>query len=634
MLQNIRDKVHGWIASTILLLVIIPFAFWGINYYFGSGAEVSVISVDDQDVPLRDFQRALQNLRQRWIAATQGKIPVDDELLKKQTVESLVNRELLANAARDLGLRVSDAQVRAAIEGVDAFRGANGFDRVVYESALAQMGLSPTGFETQVRGDLIAEQLQTAVIGTVFALGDEVRTVASLRKQMRDLQFAVLSSDAVKEGTEITDADVNGFYEKNPDLFKEPEQVKVAYLHIALQRLADGVSVDDATLEAYYQDNAANYTVAEQREVRQLLVPLPEGADQAHEDTARARAESLATRIRSGEKMTDVVGMEEKTGRERLEYSEFGYLGRGIMDTEIEDDVFAAPAGQTVGPLKSRFGFHVVEVGQIKASSANSFADVRADVERDYKHAEAAKGYAELSDRLATLAYEHPDGLDTAAEDLGLAIEESALFTREQPPEGLLSRAQLLEAAFSGEVLVNHNNSDLIELEDDEAVVLRVTEHVPATVQPLDQVRERIVTRLRFERARQAVEKKGVDLLAELVGGADAATLAQREGLEWTVANDVTRDDPGVNRAVLRAAFSAGRPVAGKPLYHGVSLGTGDYALIMVTEVSEPAPDTFTKEDLDAVKKELLQAKSGASWSRYVQELRERTDVTVREELL
>lgn len=634
MLQKIRDKVQGWIASAILLLVVIPFAFWGINYYFESGGEVSVISVDDQDVPLREFQRSLQNLRQRWVAATEGKIPVDEEMLKKQTIDSLVNRELLADAAQELGLRVSDAQVRSAIEGVDAFRGANGFDRVVYESALAQMGLSPGGFETQVRGDLVAEQLQSAVIGTVFALGDEVRTLASLRKQSRDIQYAVLASDAVKEGVEISDADIQDFYGRNPDLFKEPEQVKVAYLHITLQRLADEVAVDDATLESWYQDNSANYTVAEQREIRQLLVPLPEGSDQAREDATRARAEALATRVRSGEKMTDIVSAEEKAAQQPLEYSEFGYLGRGVLDAEIEDAVFAAPAGQIVGPIKSKFGYHVVEVGQIKTSAANSFADVRTDVERDYRHAEAAKGYAELSDRLATLSYEHPDGLDTAAEELGLRIEESALFTREQPPGGLLSGPRVLEAAFSEDVLVNHNNSELIELDGDQAVVLRVTEHVPAAVMPLEQVRERIVTRLRFERASAAVEKKGSTLLAELGGGADPAALAQREGLEWVVANDVMRDDPGVNRAVLRAAFSAGRPAAGKPVFKGVAMGTGDYALVMVTDIAEPAPDSFSKEDLDAVRNELIQAKASASWSRYMKELRERTDVVVREDLL
>ena len=146
MLQTIRDKVQGWIATTIVLLLIIPFAFWGINYYFDGGAEISVLSVGDRDVPLRDYQRALQNLRQRWVAATEGKIPVDDEVLKKQTVDSLINRELMSNAAMDLGLRISNEQVRSAIEGVDGFRGANGFDRIVYESAIAPNGLSPPTF--------------------------------------------------------------------------------------------------------------------------------------------------------------------------------------------------------------------------------------------------------------------------------------------------------------------------------------------------------------------------------------------------------------------------------------------------------------------------------------------------------
>ncbi len=634
MLQTIRDKVQGWIATTIVLLLIIPFAFWGINYYFNGDGEISVVSVGDQDVPLRDYQRTLQNLRQRWVAATQGKVPVDDEILKKQAMDNLINRELMAQAAADLGLRVSNEQVRSAIEDVQAFRGANGFDRVIYESAIAQLGLSPTGFESEVRGDLSAEQLQSAIVGSVFSAGDEVRNLAALRKQTRDIQYAILSSDALKQGVQISEPDIKDFYDRNPDLFQEPERVKLAWLHITLQRLADDVPVDDAALEAWYQDNTANYTVAEQREVRQLLVPVAADADPDVKQAAQSRAEAIMARIKAGARMQDIIAEEDKSGKEPLEYSDFGFLGRGVLDPEIEEAAFATAAGQSVGPIASKFGFHVIEIGQIKQSSANSFADVRADVERDYRHTEAARSYAELADRLVTLAYEHPDSLDTAAEDLDLHIQESDLFSRDAPPGDLLSRPQVLEAAFSEEVLVNHNNSELIELEGDQAVVLRVTEHVPASVMPLEKVRERIVTRLRFDRAREATEKRGAALLAQLQSGADAAAVAAKEGLEWRVSNDVLRDDPGINRAVLRAAFSAGRPQAAAPLYAGVSMGTGDYGLVMVTDVTEPAPESFTKADLDAVREELDRQKAVRGWSRYMKELRQRADITVREDLL
>lgn len=585
-------------------------------------------------MPLRDYQRSLQNLRQRWIAATQGKVPVEDEILKKQALESLINRQLLFNAAKGLGLRIGNEQVRAAIEDVDAFRGANGFDPVVYESAIGQMGLSPAGFESQVRDDLMAEQIQSAIVDSVFASGDEVRALAGLRRQTRDFEYAVVSSDAAKEGVRITDDEIKDFYSKNVDLFQEPEQVKVAYLHITLQRLADEVAVDDATLESWYQDNAANYTVAEQREVRQVLVPLAEQADQAAVDAVRVRAESLLERIRGGAKMADVVVEDGETGNEPLEFSEFGLLGRGVLDAEIEEAVFAAAAGQALGPIRSRFGFHVVEVGQIKQSQATSFAEVRADVERDYRHTEAAQAYADLADRLATTAYEHPDSLEAAAEALDLPIRESTLFSRENPPEALLGNPQVLEAVFSQEVLRQHNNSELIELEGDQAIVLRIAEHVPAKAIALEQVQERIVTRLRFERAKVETEQRGAALLEKLRAGTDRSQLVSGEGLEWRVAKAVMRDDPGINRAILRAAFSAGRPAGGAPLYEGVSMGSGDYALVAISGVAEPSPESFTREDLDAVRDELQRLKASNGWSRYMKELRARTDVAIREELL
>jgi peptidyl-prolyl cis-trans isomerase D len=633
MLQFIRDKVQGWIASAILLLLIIPFAFWGINYYFDYGAEAVVISVDGNDVPLRDYQRTLQNLRQRWIAATEGKVPVEDEMLKKQALDSLVNRQLLFNAAADLGLRVGDDQVRAAIEDVDAFRGVGGFDPVVYESAIGQMGLSPAGFESQVRDDLTAEQIQSAIVDSVFAAGSEVRELAALRRQARDIDYAVLSSDAAREKVPVSDADVTAYYSQNTDLFLETEQVKVAYLHITLQRLADEVAVDDAVLEDYYKDNAANYTVGEQREIRQILVPVAEDAGAEQVDAARLRAENLLGRIRNGTRMADIAAEERQSGREPLDYSEFGFLGRGVLDAEIEEAAFAAGAGQSVGPIRSRFGFHVIEVGQIKEGKASTFAEVRAEVARDFRHAEAAKAYAELADRLGTLAYENPDGLEPVAEALNLPIQESGLFSREEPPDGLLSKPPVMGAVFSDEVLKEHNNSELIELEGDEALVVRVMEHVPAKALPLEQVRERIVTRLRFERAKAETEKRGAALLEKLRSGASPAELASAEGIEWRAEKGVLRDDPDVNRAILRAAFSAGRP-AGAPLYAGVSMGSGDYALVIVTTVVEPAPESLTAEDLNAVRDELERLGAANGWSRYVMELRARADVTIRDDLL
>jgi peptidyl-prolyl cis-trans isomerase D len=633
MLQQIRNVVHGWVAAVILGIIAVPFAFWGINYYFSPGGEALAAAVDDSEITLRDFQRAIQTVRQRWQEAT-GQAPEGEQetLLRRQTLDGLIDRRLLRSTGETIGVRIGDDQVRERIHNLEAFHGIDGFDQFRYLTALTSLNMTPVAFESQIRDDLAEDQIYSALVDSAFTTEQEVRTLARLQVQTRDFRYAILGSNEIKDGIEVTDADIENHYREHGDDYMDPERVRIAYIELSSDSIAGETTVSDGDLEAYFESNIAAYSVVEQRRIRQLLVPLPEGATDEAAVKALHRAQALRAQLADDLSMEQLS--EQAPDDMPVEFSEFGFLPRGVLDAEIEEAVFALPVGEISEPLVSKVGLHIVQVMEARGGERPALDDIREQVVKDYGRADAEKRYFELAERLATLAFEHPDSLEPAAEDVELPVRETGLFSRESPGEGLTANPDVLAAAFSEEVLLQGNNSDLIELDLNHVIVLRVVEHLPARIRPLDEVRERILTRIRFERARDAMEQKGRGILSMLEQGLDPDEVAAAQAFEWQMVSGMQRDDPGVNRAILRTAFRAGRPEGGRPVFDGVSLGSGDYAVVAVTAVSDPPAETIPQEQIDAIRAELARRSGASGWTRFLAELRANSKIRIFEENL
>ena len=633
MLQTIRDLVSGWLAAAIFIMLIIPFAFWGINYYFGKSGDVVAAEVNGASITLRDYQRALQDLRQRLQSLATAMSPAEqDVFLKKRTLETLIERQLLHQADAKLDLRVSNDQVRSTIEGVPYFQGESGFDAKLYQSSIGAMGMSPARFEAQVREDMLAEQLQSALIESAFITDTAARHLAQIRGEQRDLRYAVLSADAGKDKISVSDSDVQKHYDEKGPEFMEPERVRLAYIELAADTMTSDVEITEDALRQFYDENRANYGMVEQREIRQLLVTLPEKPTPAQVEKAEARADEILQELDGGKSMEEIAtGQDPKSGTS-ADYSEFGFLSHGVLEPAVDEAAFALKEGEHSKPVRSKFGIHIVQVTRIKAGETKAFEEARSDVEKDYRRKEAEKRFFDVSDRLAALVFENPDSLDKAAEELGLKIQESGLIGRDYSGSDVLANPKILAAAFGEDVLHNGNNSELIEVDNTHAVTLRVLEHVAQHKKPLADVREQVVTRIKFDRAGAQTRAQGEAILKKLKGGAAAADIAAEFGIEWHDAQGVKLDDPNVNQAVLRAAFSTGRPSAGATLYDGVSLGTGDFAVVAVTAVHEPSPDALDDNAVKAVRDELRQNDGTRVWANYITDLRRTADVTVYED--
>ena len=634
MLQTIRDQVKGWLAVVIFTIMIIPFAFWGINYYFDQSGGVIAIEVNDEEITLADYQRAYQDMRQQW--QTISGAPVEEAaepLIKQRAKEDLIQTELLKQAGKQAGLSIGEQEVWQVIRQIPAFNDDDGFNMQLFEVAVSRSGLTPAGFLAGIKQDMAIEQLRNSMVATDFVTQPEISAYSSIVHQTRDFSYAVLSSDELKETLEVTDEQIQSYYE-NKDRYMEPEKVRIAYLVLSLAKIAEEVYLEEGELGTYFSENKHNYEVEETRKVKQILVKLPEDPSEAAIDSQKTKAAELYVLVKEGKELQDIAVNYAGEQQASVEFSEFGFLTKEVLEPEVAEVVFSMAAGEISEPVQSRYGFHIMAVDEIQVGSEVTLAGKREEVEQDLREEKAAKQLYELTDRLAALTYESHDTLEVAADELGLQEQTSDFISREDPGVGIVAEPGVVSAAFSDEVLLEENNSELLELENDRYLVLRVLEHRSPMKKPLEDVRDEIITRIKYEQARDRTRERGETILEQLEEGKTKEELVLEFPLDWKTATGVTQDNENINRAVLRSAFGAGIPEAGRPLLEGASLGTGDYTVVIVYSVTRVDPDTIEKDELDALRGQILQAHITSTWTEFNNNLRDDADITVYEQTL
>ena len=634
MLQTIRDQVKGWLAVVIFSIMIIPFAFWGINYYFDQSGGVIAIEVNDEEITLADYQRAYQDMRQQW--QTISGAPVEEAaepLIKQRAKEDLIQTELLKQAGKQAGLSVGEQEVWQVIRQIPAFNDDDGFNMQLFEVAVSRSGLTPAGFLAGIKQDMAIEQLRNSMVATDFVTQPEISAYSSIVHQTRDFSYAVLSSDELKETMVVTDEQIQSYYE-NKDRYMEPEKVRIAYLVLSLAKIAEEVYLEEGELETYFSENKHNYEIEETRKVKQILVKLPEEPSEAAIDSQKAKAAELYALVKEGKELQDVAVNYAGEQQASVEFSEFGFLTKEVLEPEVAEVVFSMAAGEISEPVQSRYGFHIMAVDEIQVGSEVTLVGKREEVEQDLREEKAVKQLYELTDRLAALTYESHDTLEVAADELGLQEQTSDFISREDPGVGIVAEPGVVSAAFSDEVLLEENNSELLELENGRYLVLRVLEHRSPMKKPLEDVRDEIITRIKYEQARDRTRERGETILEQLEEGKTKEELVLEFPLDWKTATGVTQDNENINRAVLRSAFGAGIPEAGRPLLEGASLGTGDYTVVIVYSVTRVDPDTIEKDELDALRGQILQAHITSTWTEFNNNLRDDADITVYEQTL
>ncbi len=606
MLQTIRDRAQGWIAWVIVILISIPFILWGIESYIGGGGEPIAATVNGVELPARDLDRRVQQarfeLRER-LGAAYDPAEFDDKRIRSEVLDTMIRESLLMDVVRRLGLRVSDEEVQMQILADPSFVKDGRFDHENYARLLKYQGMSPAMYEAQLRQKMTASQLIRAVSASELATRAEVAEYQRLMDQKRELTYVRFPVADYQKDAPIDEARITAFYDANAARFRTPEQVKLDYLMLDAETLSAKVEVSEDDLRQRYDSDQARFVEPERRAVRHLLRKVPADADEKAANAVLDEVKGIRQRMLAGESFEALAKTLSQDPGSAAKGGSLGTIESGVMVPAFDQAAFALPKDEISEPVRTPYGYHLIQVTEIVPAKAKPFETVRDALRAEIAKQRAEGLYYDQGERLASVTYESPDSLEPAAQQFGLAIQHSDWISREASGEGILAQPKVIAAAFSDDVLSQGRNSDMVEPEQDrlQAVVLRVADHRDAAVKPLAEVRDEIIAEIRKDAAK-AGAKAAADALAEkLRQGADwAGTTAS---LKPESPGLVDRKASDIPAAVLDTAFKLGLPKDGAASIGTAVIDNGDAVLVRVTRVQdgevraakagEAAPEAF-----------------------------------------
>ena len=629
LLQYIRDRATGWVAWGIVTLIIIPFALWGIYDYFSPSARLAAASVNGVEISLQRFNQLYQQQRyqmQALLGAAYRPDLLDEDLLRRRAIDDLVEDEIVIQAGVSQGMRIGDLQLATSIEELPAFQGESGFSQSAYEQWLRARGYSPPGFEFDFRRSLLTQQLGNAVTTGALVTARDLREHRRLSLQKRTVRTLYLPASKYLE-EEVDEQAIIDHYESNRASYVTPEQVRVEYLEISRERIAEAIPIDDSDLHELYDARKATMTTPEQREASHILIALDSQADDAVVNAATEKLTGLAAQMLAGAAFEDLAKAHSEDPGSAQGGGGLGWFGRDIMDPNFEAAAFSLTEGEISEPVRSSFGLHLIKVSAVRESRTKSFDEARDELVAEYQDEQAEKIFVDRAEQLFNLSFEHPDSLDEAAEALELAPKRTEFFSRnDDDAVGLPANSRFVEAAFGPDVLVEGNNSELIELDDARVVVLRIAQRSEAAPRALEEVHEEIAQTLSTRAAGERAREIGSGLVKRLRGGADAEPVAGELGLTWNDSLELARRSTALDPQILDTAFRMPRPAAAAVTYDGIEASNGDYVIVALQTVA----DGDSAGDLeDETRTQVSRAIGQGDYDALVRTLRARADVVV-----
>ncbi|MDR7192686.1 SurA N-terminal domain-containing protein [Luteimonas terrae] len=658
MLQALRDKTSGWIAIAIVAVLAVPFAFFGMEQYlFQNNADyaakveappkwwqsapdwwlVRKFAWTSAEVSAAEFRQTFDNVREQR-RQQEGEAfdarAFETMESKREVLEQLIDRAVLGLAADRANIVVGDAQVQEVIQSIPAFQVEGRFDPQRYQMALqsTQPPRTPREFQESIRIDLQRALVPQSIAETAFVTEGESTRLMRLLGERRDVSFVVVPPPAV-DTAEVSQADQQAWYESHAARYREPEKVALEYIELksAAETGAEDATVDEAEARAHFEQVKSRFATAERRLASHILVEVPAGADEATQQAAQKKAADIAAKAQApgadfaalARENSDDPGSKDGGG-------DLGWVEKGMMAGAFEDALFAMEPNAVSAPVRTDFGWHVLQLREVDAGEPVAFEDVREQMEKEVREGDGSRAYNEQVGRVVDEINKSPMSLEPAAAAGGVQIQTIAPFAR-GAGSGIAANNAVVQAAFSEALTQDGTVSDPIEIGPNQTVFIRVTSHTPERAQPLEQVRERVIAEVRADRARKQAEQTADAMVAEIAGGKTLQALASERQLQAQDVPGIPRGAPVPDASASQAYFRAAPPTGDAPTPGKVMLADGSAVVFAVTKVERGDPGDASEQE-QAMLRQQLGSLLGSEDAEVMQRsLRRQMKITVNE---
>ncbi|MEM7692244.1 MAG: SurA N-terminal domain-containing protein [Pseudomonadota bacterium] len=557
MLQDIRANSQGTIAKIIIGLIVISFSIFGIESLLFSGGSGGVAEVNGDEISAFALQQEL-SVTQRQLLAMLGENAdpalLDQQRLSQQALETLIQRTVLRQATDELGLSASDAVLGEMIASMEQFQLDGQFSRDMYQSSLASAGFTPALFQARLAEDLQIGQLRAGLAGSDFSTNKELDLAAKIAYEGRDVRYITIPTLDFLVSAVVTEAEVADFYAANTPRFTTDEALTLEYIELKQQSYVEPIA--DQRLREEFELTREEFSVATESRVSHVL--LEGDLDSVAPELGEVQAALTAGRdfAEVAQEFSSDVGSAQAGG-------DLGYTAGDAFPEEMELAISALELGEVSAPVVTDAGVHIIKLTDRREGSEVAYEDVVGELERRLQASDAGAALLRDVEALRDLVFNAGDLAEPASE-LGLEVLRSEAFTRADVPVAL-DDPRLLDAAYSDDVLVEGHNSEVVELDPEHFVVLRVAERAPPRVLSLEEVYGEIEVELQETKASELAAAAGEEIIAALETGTSVEEAANSAGFEWQVELGARRDSARIPQPVKRSLFALPAPAAEGP---------------------------------------------------------------------
>jgi peptidyl-prolyl cis-trans isomerase D len=620
MFDFVRNNTK--IMMGLLFLLIIPsFVMFGIEGYSRFKDQGAVVAkVNGNKINQGEWEAAHKREVDR-IRASMPNIDVkmfDTPEAKYATLERMVRDQVVAAAAQKLQVVVSDSRLARELQQIPAIaslRTPDGkLDMERYKQLAASQGMTPEMFEIQMRADISNRQVIQGVQATAYATLSQTQTAINAFTQRREAQILNFPTSDYLAKVSISDADLQSYYDKNGPKFQSAESADIEYVVLDIETIRQSVVVNDKDLKDYYDQNIQRLSSKEERRASHILITAAKDAPEAEKKAARAKAEALLKVVKAKPaSFAEVARKNSQDPGSAAKGGDLDFFGRGAMVKVFEDTAFKLNKLDISDVVESEFGYHIIQLTDIKATKVASFESMRSALEADLKKQQAQRKFAELAEIFSNTVYEQSDSLKHVADKLKLNIQKASKVpsqpsTTPASAKSPLTHPGLLKALFNEASLEKQRNTEAVEVAPNTLVSARIVKHQPAATLPFAEVKDVVKRNVTQEKAADMAKSDGQKRLASLKSNAEglpSAILISRDKTQKQVAQVVD--------AVLRADPNQ------LPGMSGVDLGAQGFAIVRVVKVLPPEEN---KELMKQAQQQFTQLWGSAETQAYLAELK------------
>lgn len=620
MLQDIRDNSQGVVAKVIIGFIVAIFALFGVDSIMsGFTTSPPIAEINGEEITEAQLQLSTQNL----LNSIGGSVDsLDQGLLEQIALSQIVEEVLLRQSAQNSAMTISNNRIDRSIIENPQFQINGTFDSDFAIRTMASQGFSVPLYRETLKQQMLLSQLANAYSSSAFVTDVELERIAGLSAQTRDFRYLSIPLGTRTLGTAITDAEIQAYYDDNQENFTQPETVSVRYVMLDKNAITEEIELDEALIRAQYETEREAFEGSAEKRASHILFEV--GGDFT-EAQALELAATAKQRLDAGEDF-GAVALDMSTDTISAEDGgDIGYTDGSAFPEAIEEALEVLALNEISGPVVTEFGVHIVMLTEDSENVFQSYEEVAERIERELKSSEIELIYAERLEDLSNLAFETGD-LQTISEELDMNVLISGAFGR-TGGTGIFSNQALIAAAFSEEVLLEGNNSEVIELNPSQAVVMNVLEFTEATILPLEEVEPEIAVILRTEMERQAVQDLSDQILTAIENGDSIEQLLADNELEWLTEQGSARVDASVNREILSRVFAMSLPEADTPAYDNLVLSNDTAVIVELNSINTGSIETLAQIDRENMVGSMISDLGNSDFQAYMSNLQQSADI-------